>query len=64
MIWLASTAVFWVWVMVNHCADERDCRGYRDVEAERHDIEDAACAWALMWVLTGWGPFIAWAIIG
>lgn len=63
MLWLGVTAVFWAVVMYRHCASERGCRGYRDVEAERQDIEDAACAWVLMWALSGWLPCGAWVII-
>lgn len=63
MIWLAVTALFWAVVMYNHYVDEKDSRGYRDVEAERQDIEDASCAWVLMWALSGWLPCGAWVII-
>ena len=62
-IWLAVTAVIWAVVTYRLCLALRADRGYRDVDAEREDIEDAACAWVLMWVLSGWLPCGAWVII-
>ena len=62
-IWLAVTAVIWVVVTYRLCLALRNDRGYRDADAEREDIEDAACAWVLMWVVSGWLPCGAWVII-
>ena len=59
-IWLTVTAAIWAVVTYRLCLSLRADRGYRDVEAER---EDAACAWVLMWVLSGWLPCGAWIII-
>lgn len=58
VIWLTVTAIIWAVVTYRLCLALRADRGYRDVEAEREDLEDAACAWVLMWVLTGWGPVV------
>ena len=63
IIWLTVTAVIWAVVTYRLCLALRADRGYRDVEAEREDLEDAACAWVLMWVLSGWLPCGAWVII-
>lgn len=63
VIWLAVTAIFWAVHMYHFHKKTRVNRGYRDVVAEREDIEDAACAWFLMWVLSGWPPCGAWVII-
>ena len=62
-IWLTVTAAIWAVVTYRLCLALRADRGYRDVDAEREDIEDAACAWALMWVLCGRLPWGAWIII-
>ena len=62
-IWLAVTAAIWAVVTYCLCLALPADWGYRDVDAEREDIEDAACAWALMWVLSGWLPCGAWVII-
>lgn len=56
VIWLALTAIFWVVVAYRLCLALRKDRGYRDADAEREDIEDAVCAWVLMWALSGWLP--------
>lgn len=62
-IWLTVTAIIWAVQMYRFHKKTRVNRGYRDVAAEREDIEDAACAWFLMWVLSGWLPCGAWVII-
>ena len=63
VIWLAVTAIFWAVVSYRLYRSMQKDRGYRDVEHEREDLEDAACAWFLMWVLSGWLPCGAWVII-
>lgn len=63
VIWLTVTAIIWAVVTYRLCLSLRADRGYRDVEAEREDLEDAARAWVLMWVLSGWLPCGAWVII-
>ncbi|MGL4480871.1 MAG: hypothetical protein ACRCVK_21940 [Aeromonas veronii] len=63
IIWLAVTAIFWAVVSYRLYQAGKRSRGYRDVVAEREDLEDAACAWFLMWVLSGWLPCGAWIII-
>lgn len=62
-IWLTVTAIIWAVVTYRLCRSLRADRGYRDVEAEREDTEDAACAWVLMWALSGWLPCGALVII-
>lgn len=61
-IWLAATAAIWAVVTYRLCLALRADRGYRDVDAERGDIEEAAFAWVLMWVVSGWLPCGAWLI--
>lgn len=63
IIWLSVTAIFWAVVSYRLYQAGKRSRGYRDAAAEREDIEDAACAWVLMWVLSGWLPCGAWLII-
>ena len=62
-IWLTLTAIIWVVVTYRLCLSLRADRGYRDVEAEREDLGDAACAWVLRWFLSGWLLCGAWIII-
>ena len=62
-VWLTVTAIIWAVVTHRLCLSLRADREYRDVEAEREDLEDAACAWVLMWALSGWLPCGAWVII-
>lgn len=62
-IWLAVTAIFWAVVSYRLYRSMQKGRGYRDVACEREDIEDASCAFMLMWLLSGWLPCAAWIII-
>jgi len=62
-IWLAVTAIFWAVVSYRLYRSMQKDRGYRDLYAEREDIEDASCAFMLMWILSGWLPCAAWIII-
>ena len=63
VIWLAVTAIFWAVVSYRLYRSMQKDRGYRDVGHECEDMEDAACAGVLMWVLSGWLPCGAWVII-
>lgn len=63
VIWLTITAAIWAVVSYRLYQAGKRSRGYRDVDAEREDMEDAACAWVLMWVISGWLPCGAWVII-